>query len=143
MGPTLCFQYSLNEIRDAALKILHFCKPYKVWLFYGEMGAGKTTLIKSLAQIYTVKELVNSPTFSLVNEYSTPDGEIIYHFDFYRIQHESEALDIGADEYFYSGNFCWVEWPSKVPSLIPKRHIEIHITAIDSHKREIFVKKLE
>ena len=94
-----------------------------VILFEGPMGAGKTTLIKEVCRQLGVKENVSSPTFSLVNEYEGADGKLIYHFDFYRINTEREAVDIGALEYFDSGNVCLIEWPSLIPSLLPERYL--------------------
>ncbi len=87
--------------------------PNKVLLFHGEMGVGKTTLIKVLAKALGVEGATSSPTFSLVNEYQSIDNQIVYHFDFYRLKNETEALDMGADEYLYSGNWCFIEWAEK------------------------------
>lgn len=133
-------EYSLDEIKEAAYKLMRLCADCKIWLFEGEMAAGKTTLIKQICKNLGVKDVVTSPTFSLVNEYATSDSETIYHFDFYRIKHETEALDIGADEYFYSNNLCLIEWPSKIPSLVPKNHAEINIMHTGDNKRKIFVR---
>lgn len=91
----------------------------KIWLFQGEMGAGKTTLIKSICTHFDVEDEVNSPTYSLVNEYHTKDGRKIYHFDLYRIEEEEEALDMGIEEYLYSGELCLIEWPEKIRNLLP------------------------
>jgi tRNA threonylcarbamoyladenosine biosynthesis protein TsaE len=118
----------LSEISRVSEKILQLCEKYKVWAFEGEMGAGKTTLIKSICERLGVKDNVSSPTFSIVNEYHSVNNKIIYHFDFYRIKNEEEAMDIGAEEYFYSGNFCFIEWPSKIESLLPPGHIMIRIS---------------
>ena len=111
--------FSLDEINDVAKKILEQ-NLNKVILFYGEMGVGKTTFIKALAKEIGVYEATSSPTFSLVNEYQTINSQVIYHFDFYRLNTEIEALDMGVDEYFYSGNWCFIEWAEKIPSLIRK-----------------------
>ncbi len=91
------------------------------------MGAGKTTLIKAICHTFGVQDMVNSPTFALVNEYRNAAGSIFYHFDFYRINSLEEALDIGTEDYFYSGNYCLVEWPSQVESLIPERNLRIQL----------------
>ncbi len=139
----MTIEYSLSEIKDAAYKIARFCGDFSIWIFEGEMAAGKTTLIKQLCANLEVTDKVTSPTFSLVNEYKTTDGDTIYHFDFYRIKHETEALDIGADEYFYSGNLCFIEWPSKIPSLLPKKRAEIVIEVLDLNKRKVFIRKTE
>jgi tRNA threonylcarbamoyladenosine biosynthesis protein TsaE len=134
-------EYSLNEIAEWSKKLLIEYSDYKIWLFEGEMGAGKTTLIKEICHNLGVSQNVSSPTFSIVNEYVTLEKQTIYHFDFYRLKHETEALDIGADEYFNSGNLCLIEWPSKIPSLIPSQHITIHLDLIDANKRKLFVTK--
>lgn len=95
--------------------------------FYGSMGAGKTTLIKNLCHRMGVTDEVNSPTFAIVNEYATMEGESVYHFDFYRIKKLEEAYDIGFENYFYSGNLCLIEWPEMIESLLPDHHIQVNI----------------
>jgi tRNA threonylcarbamoyladenosine biosynthesis protein TsaE len=123
---------NLNEIGEVAKKILKFANKSaneaRVWWFEGEMGAGKTTLIKALCHELGVLDTVQSPTFSLVNEYRTQAGKAIYHFDFYRIKSEEEALDLGYEEYFYSGNYCFVEWGIKIEDLFPPSYLKISIT---------------
>ena len=126
--------FSLEEINEVAQQILEQ-NPNKVILFHGEMGVGKTTLIKALAKNLGVDEVTSSPTFSLVNEYQTTSNQIVYHFDFYRLNHEIEALDMGADEYFYSGNWCFIEWAEKIPNLIPEPHSVISIRLLSDGKR--------
>ena len=126
--------FSLDEINTVAQQILGQ-NPNKVILFHGEMGVGKTTLIKALAKELGVNEVTSSPTFSLVNEYQTNDNQIVYHFDFYRLNNEIEALDMGADEYLYSGNWCFIEWAEKIPSLIPEFHSTIAIKLLSDGKR--------
>ena len=128
---------SLNELKEAAGELVRKCSAVKIWLFSGEIGAGKTTLIKAVCQRLGVREGMSSPTFSIVNEYPTPGGEKIYHFDCYRLKSEQEAFDLGAEEYFDSGNFCFVEWPEKIPSLIPKQHVEVRIIPKDQTHRII------
>lgn len=124
---------NLLEIDQIAQKIITFAtenenrKKIKVWLFEGEMGAGKTTLIKAICKQLEVSDTVQSPTFSLVNQYQTQKNETIYHFDFYRIKDETEAMDMGYEEYFYDDKYCFVEWASKIPSLIPDKHLKISI----------------
>lgn len=100
-----------------------------VWLFVGEMGAGKTTLIKALCRALGVVNMVQSPTFSIVNEYTTHEGKSVYHFDCYRLRNEAEALDIGIEEYFDSGNYCFIEWPERITALWPAAYYIIRITA--------------
>src|SRR5690606_3148186 len=109
----------------------------RVWLFYGEMGSGKTTLIKALCAQLGVRDGMSSPTFSIVNEYLAADGRKVYHFDYYRIKSEAEAYDIGSEEYFYSGDMCFIEWPEKIPSLIPADRAEVHITVDNQDNRTI------
>jgi tRNA threonylcarbamoyladenosine biosynthesis protein TsaE len=128
---------SLDELKAAAGELVGKCYTTKVWLFYGEMGSGKTTLIKAVCERLGVIKGMSSPTFSVVNEYETGHGERIYHFDFYRLKNEQEAYDLGAEEYFDSGNFCFVEWPEKIPSLIPERHIKVKVTPCDPTNRII------
>jgi len=129
-------EYSLDKINEVAHKILTE-NTHKILLFQGEMGAGKTTLIKALCKVLTVHDAISSPTFSLVNEYETEAGEILYHFDFYRIKNQQEALDMGAEDYFYSGNYCFIEWAEKIPDLIPNNHSIIKIESIDSNTRKL------
>ena len=126
--------FSLDEINTVAQQILEQ-NPEKVILFHGEMGVGKTTLIKALAKELGVNGVTSSPTFSLVNEYQTTNNQIVYHFDFYRLNNEIEALDMGADEYLYSGNWCFIEWAEKIPSLIPESHSTIAIRMLPDGKR--------
>jgi tRNA threonylcarbamoyladenosine biosynthesis protein TsaE len=118
---------SQKELDSAARAIMNFADGQTIWLFDGEMGAGKTTLIKAIAQAFGVEDMVQSPTFSIVNEYRNPQDDIFYHFDFYRIKNEREALDVGTDEYFDSGDLCFIEWPQKVSSLIPDTYLSIQI----------------
>ncbi len=121
--------HSLADINASAAQFLDAIGDKKVIAFSGEMGAGKTTFIKAVCKALGVLDVASSPTFSLVNEYLNPAGERIYHFDFYRINKESEALDMGCEEYFYSGNYCFIEWPEKIASLLPDAtlHVEIRI----------------
>lgn len=128
--------FSLDEIDVVAKQILER-NPNKVILFYGEMGVGKTTLIKNLTKKLGVYEATSSPTFSLVNEYQTTNNQSIYHFDFYRIKTEIEALDMGIDEYLYSGNWCFIEWGEKISSLIPELHSIISIKLLSNGKRHL------
>ncbi len=105
------------------------------------MGAGKTTLIKAIGEVFNITDTITSPTFSLVNEYQNTEGRIFYHFDFYRIKTEEEAADIGVDEYFHSGEYCFVEWPSMIPSLLPDKYILIKIDIISATERKIILAK--
>ena len=131
--------FSLNEINEVAQKILSQ-NPKKVILFNGNMGVGKTTLIKSLAKNLGVNDATSSPTFSLVNEYQIANNQYIYHFDVYRLKNETEALDMGIDEYLYSGNWCFIEWAENIPNLIPDEHSTITIEQLPDGKRQLTLK---
>lgn len=128
--------FSLEEINQVAQKIISE-QPEKVILFNGEMGVGKTTLIKELSKFLGVTDATSSPTFSLVNEYQANDNQLVYHFDMYRLKSESEALDMGIDEYLYSGNWCFIEWAEKIPNLIPDEHSTIEIKTLMDGRREL------
>ena len=128
--------FTLDELELVAQKVIDQ-QPSKVILFHGEMGVGKTTLIKQLCKTLGVSSATSSPTFSLVNEYETIENQVVYHFDFYRLKNEMEALDMGADDYFYSGNWCFIEWAEKIPSLIPDEHAVITIELVENGKRHL------
>jgi len=132
---------SLNELQNAAEQLVAFGEPEKIFLFYGDMGAGKTTLIKSLCECLGVKEPATSPTFSIVNEYQGGSSKI-YHFDFYRLKNQSEALDLGYEEYFYSGSYCFIEWPEKIPDLWPDHYIRVDIQVISDVERLLTFEKI-
>ncbi|WP_338409949.1 tRNA (adenosine(37)-N6)-threonylcarbamoyltransferase complex ATPase subunit type 1 TsaE [uncultured Flavobacterium sp.] len=129
--------FSLDEIQWVAKQILATPNLKKIITFDALMGVGKTTLIKALVKELDVTETSSSPTFSIVNEYRTTALEPIYHFDLYRLNNEIEGYDMGLDEYFYSGNWCFIEWPDKTPNLIPIDHAQIVITEIDNGKRQL------
>jgi tRNA threonylcarbamoyladenosine biosynthesis protein TsaE len=129
----------LNDLTMVSREIIRFAGQERIWLFEGEMGAGKTTLIKALCAELGVADHVTSPTYSLINEYLGKDGEIIYHFDFYRIKSQSEAIDIGCEEYFYSGNICLIEWPSMIPDLLPDKYLKISIGVASPTQRNILL----
>ena len=128
--------YSLDDIQSVAQQLLAQ-NPKKVILLVGEMGAGKTTLIKALVAALGVQNATSSPTFSLVNEYHTDTNGPVYHFDVYRIKEETEAYDFGMDEYLYSGHWCFVEWPEKIPTLIPQEHSTTKIKTLSATTREL------
>ncbi|MEM1406037.1 MAG: tRNA (adenosine(37)-N6)-threonylcarbamoyltransferase complex ATPase subunit type 1 TsaE [Bacteroidota bacterium] len=134
---------SINELQAVATDIISFSKGYLIWVFNGEMGAGKTTMISAVCKQLGVVDNVASPTFSIVNEYLTKDSKTINHFDFYRIKDQQEALDIGVDDYFYSGNYCFIEWPSKIDGLIPSKYIGVNIIPDYSERRIIEVTKYD
>jgi tRNA threonylcarbamoyladenosine biosynthesis protein TsaE len=128
--------FSIDQLEEVAQKIIAN-NPKKVILFHGEMGVGKTTLIKQLCKTLGVTGATSSPTFSLVNEYEANDNQLVYHFDFYRLNHETEALDMGVDDYLYSGNWCFIEWAEKIPNLIPETHSVITISLLTDGKRSL------
>ncbi|WP_299453162.1 tRNA (adenosine(37)-N6)-threonylcarbamoyltransferase complex ATPase subunit type 1 TsaE [uncultured Microscilla sp.] len=121
----------LSELANVAKQIVQFAneqpKPAKIWVFDGEMGAGKTTLIKEIGRQMGIVDTIQSPTYSIVNEYQNVSGEAFYHFDFYRLKNETEALDMGYEEYFYDNSYCFIEWASKIPSLMPENYLKIAI----------------
>ena len=119
----------LANLDSAAHRLLSEGRERSVWLLTGDMGAGKTTLIKSLCRALGVVSTVQSPTFSIVNEYTTHEGYSVYHFDCYRLRNEAEALDIGIEEYFDSGNYCFIEWPERINSLWPATYYQVHLSA--------------
>jgi tRNA threonylcarbamoyladenosine biosynthesis protein TsaE len=127
------FEVSETDYPKIAKDILEFSHKHLIWTFVGNLGAGKTTLIKSLAKAMNIDDKVQSPTFSLVNQY---DQEI-YHFDCYRLNSLNEALDFGMEEYLESDKYCWIEWPEKVESILPKPYIEIKIEYGKNQTRNI------
>jgi len=128
---------TLGELDDVAQELVQSINDFSVIVFHGEMGAGKTTLIKAIVKAMGVTDVISSPTFSIVNEYTANSNKPIFHFDFYRIKKETEAYDIGTEEYFDSGNYCFVEWPEKIPSLLPETYAEVFITNNDDTNRTI------
>lgn len=132
---------SLEELANSAPDILNYAGINRIFLFYGDMGAGKTTLIKSLCAAVGVTDEVTSPTFSIVNEYESPDGPV-YHFDFYRLKDMSEALDMGYEEYFFSEKYCFIEWPEKIAGLIPEQYTGIRITVLETGERQLTVENI-
>ena len=138
----MVLNYSLSELTDVAQEVIKNSKN-KVLLFYGDMGVGKTTLIKEIVKQLGVNDNVSSPTYSLVNEYHSTNGSKIFHFDFYRINKEEEALDMGIEEYFYSKNWCLIEWPNKVENLLPLSAVKITIKVNKNDLRTLELKNNE
>lgn len=137
-GIKASYQVDLDGLDALAKTLIAFAGDVRIWLIFGEMGAGKTTLIKALCGVLGVEDTVSSPSFSIVNEY--PLGEAsVYHFDFYRIRNEQEAFEIGTEEYFYSGAYCFVEWPEKIPSLIPSSYVALKIAGGNYNERTIAI----
>ncbi|UII23280.1 tRNA (adenosine(37)-N6)-threonylcarbamoyltransferase complex ATPase subunit type 1 TsaE [Fulvivirga ligni] len=134
---------NLEEIEKVAQQIISFADQDKVWIFEGEMGAGKTTLIKVICEQLGVEDVVNSPTYAIVNEYQNGEGEVFYHFDFYRLNSLEEAMEIGTTEYFDSGDYCFIEWPSKVAELLPDDILKIQISITEDNKRLIEITRYE
>lgn len=126
----------LSDLQKTGKELLEAYPKERIYAFVGKMGAGKTTFIKSLCCSLGVEEEVSSPTFSLVNEYRGSVEKTIFHFDFYRIKTETEAYDIGLEEYLDSGNYCFIEWPDKIDSLLPPSFVLIKIKELEG-KREI------
>jgi len=129
--------FDLNNIQQPARQFIKFFDRYSVFAFYGSMGAGKTTFIKAVCEILGVKDTVNSPTFSIINEYEAADGRVLYHFDCYRINKLQEAIDLGAEDYFYSGKICFIEWPEKIEALLPDSTVKVNIQEVENGIREI------
>lgn len=132
---------NLKELPQAAEAILEFAGAERLFLFFGEMGSGKTTLIKEMCRLLEVEDTISSPTFSLVNEYTGRQG-VIYHFDFYRIKSATEAFDIGYEDYLYSGNYCFIEWPEKISGLLPERFVEVALQETSVNGRLISLRNV-
>jgi tRNA threonylcarbamoyladenosine biosynthesis protein TsaE len=126
-----------DELKLLAPKIIDFARDCSIWLFEGEMGAGKTALIKAICEVYGVVDQVTSPTYSLVQEYRTFSGDTFYHFDFYRLDNIYQAVEIGCEEYFDSGNICFLEWPDLVKPLVPGKRVVITLEVQEDSSRTI------
>ena len=129
--------YELNEIAQAAQAFIDAMDGRRIFAFYGAMGAGKTTFIRAICRALGVEDTVTSPTFAIVNEYATSEGEPIYHFDFYRIRRLSEAYDMGCEEYFQSGHLCLIEWPELVEDALPEETVRVTIETLPDGRRSI------
>ncbi|MEL6917353.1 MAG: tRNA (adenosine(37)-N6)-threonylcarbamoyltransferase complex ATPase subunit type 1 TsaE [Bacteroidota bacterium] len=130
-------QTQLREIAQQLIKTV----PSKIVCFYGDMGAGKTTLIKALVQELGGADTASSPTFGIVNEYHTVHGEILgYHFDFYRLNQETEALDLGLEDYLATDRWIFIEWPEKVPSFLPEHTTDIYLETVDINTRKLRIR---
>jgi tRNA threonylcarbamoyladenosine biosynthesis protein TsaE len=127
----------LNDLEQVAKAIIQLTATNSVFCFYGNLGAGKTTLITSVCRKLKVTDSISSPTYPIINEYSTADGKIIYHIDLYRLKSVEEALNIGIEEYLYSGNSCFIEWPDNFESILPEKHIKIFIRKLEEDIRTI------
>jgi tRNA threonylcarbamoyladenosine biosynthesis protein TsaE len=125
----------ISALRSTAKQLLNHFPEDRIFAFYGTMGAGKTTFIKALCRELGSQDNITSPTFALINEYSAGNGSVIYHFDFYRIKKLEEAYDLGYEDYIYSGNYCFIEWPEMIQSLLPERIVEVKISETDNGNR--------
>ena len=135
---------SLEQIQVAARQFVEAMGDNTVFAFYGKMGAGKTTFIKAVCEVLGVEDVITSPTFAIVNEYrSDLAGELIYHFDFYRIKKLDEVYDMGYEDYFYSGALCFIEWPELIEELLPGNTIKVSIEENEAGEREITLETLE
>ena len=134
--------HSVAELPEVARKLLETYPEDRFFAFFGKMGVGKTTLIKELCAELGVADNVCSPTFAIVNEYTSGDGEPLYHFDFYRMKSVAEAYDIGYEEYFYSGCYCFTEWTEKIEELLPESYVRVEITENDG-TRTLTANKIE
>lgn len=130
---------NIDHIREAARAFIDHIGTAKVFAFYGNMGAGKTTFIKAVCEELGVQDVINSPTFAIVNEYEAGNGDTIYHFDCYRINKIVEALDMGCPDYFDSGNLCLIEWPENIAELLPDDTVAVRITVNDDESRSITI----
>lgn len=133
---------SLSALGDSVKLLLKTFPEERVFAFYGAMGAGKTTFIKALCHELGSADYVTSPTFALINEYSTSNGSVIYHFDFYRIKKIEEAYDLGYEDYIYSGNYCFIEWPEMIESLLPEGIVEVRIREAEKGIRLVEARKV-
>ncbi len=129
----------LASIENAARELLSSLPDNRIFAFYGEMGAGKTTLIKALCRVLQVTDITSSPSFGLIHEYRAGAGDSVYHFDFYRIEQVEEAFDIGYEEYIYSGQYCFIEWPEKVVSVLPPETVNITLHVAENDERTMDV----
>ena len=135
---------SLDNIREAAKQFNAAMEDNTVFAFYGKMGAGKTTFIKAICEELGVTDVINSPTFAIVNEYRSDEtGELIYHFDFYRIKKLDEVYDMGYEDYFYSGALCFIEWPELVEEVLPGDAVKVTIEEVEDGTRSVRLESID
>jgi tRNA threonylcarbamoyladenosine biosynthesis protein TsaE len=134
--------YSLDEIKTVAERMQQGFNQYKIFCFEGQLGAGKTTLIEEICRILGSSDSLSSPTFSIINEYNSTQG-IIYHMDWYRLKNEEEAIQIGVEDYLFSGNYCFIEWHKHAESLIPRPYVLVKIDILEENKRQLIAKVVE
>lgn len=130
---------SLEEISSAARQFVESIGERRIFAFYGSMGAGKTTFIKAICEELGVEDVITSPTFAIVNEYTTGTGKPLYHFDFYRIKKLDEFYDMGGEDYFSSGNLCFIEWPELIEDVLPEEAVIVNIKEVDNGSRLVTV----
>jgi tRNA threonylcarbamoyladenosine biosynthesis protein TsaE len=131
---------SIEGLKDTAANLIHRFPDKKIFALYGKMGAGKTTFIQAICKHLGSEDNVTSPTFALINEYSSPEQSSIFHFDFYRIENIEEAFDLGYEDYIYSGHYCFIEWPEMIEPLLPEQIVNIEIQAQEDNSRIISAK---
>lgn len=139
-GKYICnmdLNFTLDNIKETALQLLSLSKSKKVFALHGEMGAGKTTLVHALCEVMGVKDVITSPTFAIINQYTSAANETIYHLDLYRLKDEQEAFHAGVEDCLYSGNYCFVEWPEKAPGIFPADTVHITLTVTGNNKRKL------
>jgi tRNA threonylcarbamoyladenosine biosynthesis protein TsaE len=129
--------FTLDAINKTAAILLADTAMYKVFAFHGEMGAGKTTFIHALCEVMGVQDMISSPTFSIINQYTADNDQTIYHMDLYRLKDENEAMNAGVEDCLYSGNICLVEWPGKAPGIFPDDTLHITISSVDDYTRKL------
>ncbi len=137
--------FSLRELDQIAQEIIDFIENNNIQVvaFYGKMGSGKTTLIKAIGEKLGVIDTVQSPTFAIINQYQLEDGGSIFHFDFYRLDKIEDAINIGVEDYFYSGELCLIEWPEIIETLLPDNTLRIKLDILDNSHRKILINASE
>jgi tRNA threonylcarbamoyladenosine biosynthesis protein TsaE len=127
----------IDHIREAAREFIKHIGQRRVFAFYGKMGAGKTTFVKAICEELGVEDVITSPTFAIINEYGLPDGDSLYHFDFYRIKKLEEVYDMGYEDYFYSGSLCFIEWPELIEDVLPDDAVRVSIKEQADGSRQV------
>lgn len=130
-------QYSLDGIASVAIELLKVAGDRRIFAFYGEMGAGKTTLIHSICEALDVEDVISSPTYPIINQYNRTTGQAVYHIDLYRLKDENEVVQAGVEECLFSGEYCFIEWPGKASGILPPGVVEIHIYTIGVNDRKL------
>ena len=125
----------IEHIREAAREFIQYIGDHRVFAFYGKMGAGKTTFVKAICEELGVEDVITSPTFAIINEYTQPDGAPLFHFDFYRIKKLEEVYDMGYEDYFYSGALCFIEWPELIEEILPDDAVRVSISEQEDGSR--------